>query len=150
METTIQFTTGTATICAFDPDAINHRLNDLDDWWSDPQDELEEVNKGNVLFVSLGSDGQYTVHLSCGQQHGPPAMVSARLRCPGGSLFVGPGEQVSAGGVGPNTKTGGMFIQIRPGNYSVALTRLSPLELEMRVDAIPDEARNNFDKPLAI
>jgi len=122
METTIRFTTNTATICAFDPEAIKHRLNDLDDWWSDPQDELEEVNKGNVLFTSLGSDGQYTVHLSCGQRRGAPAMLAARLRCPSGRLFVGPGEQVSGGGVEPNTKSGGMFVQMEPGNYRVGLT----------------------------
>lgn len=34
----------------FDLVSLNHRVSDDADWWSIPEDELEEVNKGNVLF----------------------------------------------------------------------------------------------------
>lgn len=52
-----EFTTDTATICIYDIDALKHRLNDDADWWSVEKDELEEVNKGNVMFVNIGNDG---------------------------------------------------------------------------------------------
>ncbi|WP_429865035.1 DUF6386 family protein [Enterobacter roggenkampii] len=38
-------------------------LNEDVDWWSLPEDEVEEVNKGNVLFLNLGDDGAYKVNI---------------------------------------------------------------------------------------
>ena len=28
-----------------------------------PEDEIEEINKGNVLFLNLGEDGTYKIHI---------------------------------------------------------------------------------------
>ncbi|HBB6707893.1 TPA: hypothetical protein F6U86_005168, partial [Serratia marcescens] len=63
MNKTFSFTTDTATLSIFDLVSLNHRVSDDADWWSIPEDELEEVNKGNVLFLNLGEDGQYTVRV---------------------------------------------------------------------------------------
>ncbi|WP_373275999.1 DUF6386 family protein, partial [Serratia marcescens] len=57
MNKTFSFTTDTATLSIFDLVSLNHRVSDDADWWSIPEDELEEVNKGNVLFLNLGEDG---------------------------------------------------------------------------------------------
>ena len=56
-----RFGTGTATLAVFDPACLEHRLDDVADWWSDPTDEVAEINAGNVLFVATGSDGTYEV-----------------------------------------------------------------------------------------
>ncbi|WP_431089630.1 DUF6386 family protein [Paenibacillus sp. 8b26] len=46
-----QFTTDTATLCIFDTEALKHRLDDEPDWWSIEEDELGELNQGNVAFL---------------------------------------------------------------------------------------------------
>jgi hypothetical protein len=150
MKETVSFSTDTATICVFDTEAIKHRLNDVDDWWSDPFEELDEVNKGNVLFVALGSDGQYSVIIRSGQKAAAQGTAGARLRCQSGRFFVGPGEQVSAGGVGPNTKAGGAFIDVGPGHYVVSVSRVGPFELEMTLESTTDISHNTFSSPLTI
>ncbi|MGM1019737.1 MAG: DUF6386 family protein [Bacillota bacterium] len=51
------FTTDTATFCLFDTEALKHRLDDEPDWWSVEEDELGELNQGNVAFFNLRADG---------------------------------------------------------------------------------------------
>ncbi|MFK4304403.1 MULTISPECIES: DUF6386 family protein [unclassified Paenibacillus] len=48
-----QFTTDTATLCVFDTEALKHRLDDEPDWWSIEEDELGELNQGNVALFNL-------------------------------------------------------------------------------------------------
>nr|WP_262783721.1 DUF6386 family protein [Enterobacter sichuanensis] len=43
--------------------SLKHRINEDVDWWSLPEDEVEEVNKGSVLFLNLGDDGAYKVNI---------------------------------------------------------------------------------------
>ena len=59
----VEFVTDTATMCIFDPASLKHRLDDDCDWWSIADSELEEVNRGNVAFLNLGSDGVYSFTL---------------------------------------------------------------------------------------
>ncbi|MEL8054631.1 MAG: DUF6386 family protein, partial [Pseudomonadota bacterium] len=53
--------TDTSTICIFDPDCLEHRLDDAGDWWTIPEDELLEVNRKNIVIVALPADGIYDV-----------------------------------------------------------------------------------------
>ncbi|WP_276311056.1 DUF6386 family protein [Paenibacillus silvae] len=59
MEGNFHMDTDTATLCCYDLAALEHRLEDTADWWSIPEDELQEVNAGNCLFLNLGDDGLY-------------------------------------------------------------------------------------------
>ncbi|WP_320731130.1 DUF6386 family protein [Enterobacter sichuanensis] len=43
--------------------SLKHGINEDVDWWSLPEDEVEEVNKGNVLFLNLGDDGANKVNI---------------------------------------------------------------------------------------
>ncbi|MET5388522.1 DUF6386 family protein [Enterobacter hormaechei] len=45
----------------YDLVSLKHRVNDDAEWWSLPENEVEEINKGNVLFLNLGDDGVYKV-----------------------------------------------------------------------------------------
>lgn len=56
--------TNTATLVIYDLMSLKHRINDDADWWSLSEDEVEEINKGNVLFLNLGDDGSIKYLLS--------------------------------------------------------------------------------------
>jgi hypothetical protein len=57
MRKIISIQTDTTTLVIYDLMSLKHRINEDVDWWSLPEDEVEEVNKGNVLFLNLGDDG---------------------------------------------------------------------------------------------
>lgn len=86
------FVTDTATMCIFDIACLKHRLEDDVDWWSIPEAELAEVNRGNVAFLNLDSDGKYWFtfvnELQCPQ-------VEMNLRAPSGRVFLGAAEEVT-------------------------------------------------------
>ena len=63
MRKIISIQTDTATLVIYDLMSLKHRINDDADWWSLPEDEVEEINKGNVLFLNLGDDGNYKVDI---------------------------------------------------------------------------------------
>ncbi|MBO2915952.1 hypothetical protein J5H46_23555, partial [Enterobacter sichuanensis] len=53
-EKIISIQTDTTTLAIYDLMSLKHRINEDVDWWSLPEDEVEEVNKGDVLFLNLG------------------------------------------------------------------------------------------------
>ena len=63
MRKIINIQTDTTTLVIYDLMSLKHRINEDVDWWSLPEDEVEEVNKGNVLFLNLGDDGAYKVNI---------------------------------------------------------------------------------------
>lgn len=63
MRKIISIQTDTTTLVIYDLISLKHRINGGVDWWSLPEDEVEEVNKGNVLFLNLGDDGAYKVNI---------------------------------------------------------------------------------------
>lgn len=63
MRKIISIQTDTTTLVIYDLISLKHRINEDVDWWSLPEDEVEEVNKGNVLFLNLGDDGAYKVNI---------------------------------------------------------------------------------------
>ena len=118
---TASFVTDTATMCVFDLDALKHRLADDADWWSIQDEELIEVNQGNVAFVCLNDDGKYEVDIV-------PELSESdcelKIRCPSGRIFLGAGEEVTSDGLEPECIRGGTFLDLPVGVYRVAVKRL--------------------------
>ena len=109
--------TDTACIAVFDIAALSHRADDDCDWWADPKDELEELRARNLLIIGLGADGLYAMEISDEPVEDAP-MFS--LRVPSGTLFVGPGEEISGAGWEPDGRGSGFLISIAPGDYAVS------------------------------
>ena len=118
MNKKFSFTTDTATLSIFDLASLKHRISDDPDWWSIPDDELDEINKGNVLFLNLGDDGCYNVdvHDDIDENYG-----CLSLKVPSGKIYVGAGEDTSGGDLEPDGSDymSGVFLEIAPGNYEV-------------------------------
>ena len=144
--------TGTATLAIFDPACLEHRVDDeYDDWWSDPSEEVAEINAGNVLFVSTGVDGAYDVSIFDAEQPAAPVpidAVHATLRCVSGQIYVGAGEEVPAGGLRPSTEHGGTLLTLAPGSYAVTVAHPVAGQLVVSIVATGVEAKNTFsDSP---
>lgn len=118
METKFSFTTDTATLSIFDLSSLKHRISDAPDWWSIPDDEIDEINKGNVLFLNLGSDGDYTVKI---HDDIDVSYDSLFLKVPSGKVYIGAGEDTSGGDLEPDGSDymPGVFLDLEPGSYEV-------------------------------
>jgi hypothetical protein len=145
----VQFITDTATLCVFDLGALKHRLNDDCDWWSVPDEELAEVNQGNVAFVGLAEDGKFSVAWD-NELEARDADVSFLLNCPTGRLFIGAAEEVTGGGLEPEAVRGGALIEIAVGTYKLLIRRVGSRELAHRLIPIAGPARNSFAAPVRI
>ena len=141
------FITDTATLCVFDLAAIRHRLDDRGDWWSVPDDEILEVNSGNVAFVGLGDDGQYEFRIE-GVLTKETCVVI--LNCPSGHLFIGAAEEVTADGLEPEAIRGGMFWEVIPGKYRLAISRVGSRSLSLSFSGFEGKAENCFTAPIRI
>jgi hypothetical protein len=115
-----EIATDTASLIVFDLAALAHRLDDECDWWADPNEELAELKKRNVLIVGLGSDGYYDVEVGNYAIEGAPTFS---LQAPSGTIFVGPGEEITGGGNEPDGQWGGYFVSVEPGDYAVSAGR---------------------------
>ena len=118
MRKIISIHTDTATLVIYDLMSLNHRINDDADWWSLSEDEVEEINKGNVLFLNLGDDGVYKVHIKNDVDEHTGALF---LNVPSGKVFIGAGEDVTGGDLEPDDSDAisGEFIILEPGSYKV-------------------------------
>ena len=146
--------TDTASISIFDEDALLHRTNASADWWADPDEEVLEVNRGNVIFVDLGTDGTYTVYVHLGAHQVETkhvmAQIDARVKCLSGHLFFGAGEDVISAGGGPGTNLGGQFLNVSPGVYHVTLARIGRFELDISLGAVAGMAKNSIQNSLTL
>lgn len=118
--------TDTATLAVFDLKAIKHRLSDTFDWWSLQEDELLEMNNGNIAFLNLGNDGQYRVRLV---ENLPDVEAGFFIKVPSGEVFVGAGEDTTGGDLEPDGSQAiqGGFIKLSKGNYFVKYERVGDL-----------------------
>lgn len=118
MRKIINIQTDTATLVIYDLESLNHRINDDADWWSLPEDEVEEINKGNALFLNLGDDGVYKVHIKHDIDEYTGVLF---LKVPSGKVFIGAGEDVTGGDLEPDDSNAisGEFISLKPGSYEV-------------------------------
>ena len=109
-----KFVTDTSTLCVFDLSCLKHRIDDDVDWWSIPEEELSEVNLGNVAFLGLGTDGEFAVEVvnSISQP-----IIKTNLKVCSGKVFIGAGEEVTADELEPDCVRGGGFISLDVGNY---------------------------------
>ena len=118
MRKIISIQTDTATLVIYDLMSLKHRINDDADWWSLPEDEVEEINKGNLLFLNLGDDGAYKVHIKNDVDEYTGSLF---LSVPSGKVFIGAGEDVTGGDLEPDDTDAisGEFIILEPGTYEV-------------------------------
>lgn len=118
MRKIISIQTDTATLVIYDLMSLKHRINDDADWWSLPEDEVEEINKGNLLFLILGDDGAYKVHIKNDVDEYTGSLF---LSVPSGKVFIGAGEDVTGGDLEPDDTDAisGEFIILEPGTYEV-------------------------------
>jgi hypothetical protein len=108
--------TDTATVAIFDLAAIKHRMSDTPDWWGIVEDELQEINEGNVAFLGVGQDGSYKIAIvddiaaNFGVLH---------LGFPSGQVFVGAGEDTTGGDLEPDGSDAiqGVVVDFEPGSY---------------------------------
>jgi hypothetical protein len=150
-ELKFQFATDTATVAVFDPDALAHRLNDSDDWWSDPDEEIPEVEAGNMALIELGQDGTYGV--SAQILDAPPKPLERALRVGirvvSGAIHVGPGEDLPAGGFATygRSYTVGKALRCSPGTYQVQVSRQgdSLCVVAWQVDGEPRNAARQLE-----
>ncbi|WP_307718144.1 DUF6386 family protein, partial [Enterobacter hormaechei] len=70
----------------YDLVSLKHRVNDDAEWWSLPENEVEEINKGNVLFLNLGYDGVYKVLIKHDVDEYTGALF---LKVPSVKVFIG-------------------------------------------------------------
>ncbi|EPQ1335770.1 MULTISPECIES: DUF6386 family protein [Serratia] len=144
MNKTFSFTTDTETLSTLDLVSLKHRVSDDADWWSIPEDELEEVNKGNVLFLNLGEDGQYTVRVVDNISENYKSLF---LNVPSGKVFVGAGEDTSGGYLEPDGSDymSGVFLIMDIGNYEVRFRRDS---LDIVISFIKSSENKNEESAL--
>jgi hypothetical protein len=109
--------TNTATIVIFDPSCLKHRLEDACDWWSIPDEEVAEINDGNVLFLSTGADGVYDVEVAAIEPDDGAKVVEALIKNESGRFFVGAGEYTTGDRVEPRAEYGNVFVKYPPGVY---------------------------------
>ncbi|MBG2874811.1 hypothetical protein I4902_02825 [Proteus alimentorum] len=124
MSNVFSFMTDTATLAIFDLQAIQHRKSDTVDWWSIPNDELDEMNKGNIAFIGLGNDGSYTINL-CDKIVDPDVKIN--IDCPSGEIFIGAGEDTTGGDLEPDDPQyrAGEVIFLPVGVYEVSLKKIN-------------------------
>ncbi|WP_345860728.1 DUF6386 family protein [Shewanella algae] len=110
------FSTDTSTLCVFDLESMKHRFYDDADWWSIQRDALLEMNNGNVAFISLPEDGDYSFSII--DEIFEPS-IEVNLNAPSGHLFIGAGEEVTSDELEPECVRGGIFLDLKPGKYTL-------------------------------
>ncbi|MGD0033487.1 DUF6386 family protein [Paenibacillus illinoisensis] len=129
MRGTFQFVTGTATMCLFDLASLKHRVEEPNDWWSIPEDELAEVNAGHCLFFNLGADGLYEVSWRVNISDTASAVQETEgaqvfyLQVPTGNVFLGAAEDVSGGELEPDESCDGIILSLQPGNVACIVSK---------------------------
>lgn len=152
MEEKVTIFTDGASICAFDPDRLKHRLDDAAGWWVYPPTELlKELNCGNLMVVNIGSDGVYDLRIHQGPVAYPQWSVTAKLACSSGQVFIGKGEAVVGDGFGP-TDDDGLFVALPPGTYEITVAQGEPYASEFEIGWTRTEgaAENAFQEELQL
>jgi len=146
MRTTV--TTDTSTIVIFDPECMQHRLNEVADWWSLPGDELLEINRANAAFLNVHRDGAYELEVVA-HDDSTEADVEFVLRNTSGRFFFGAGEMMTSAGLQPEAMYGNVFIEAKPGLY---LVRARERDGKVSVSLMPTQhdSSNTFSKLLRL
>lgn len=148
--TTTKFKTDTGTISIFDLCCLCHKVEDAADWWSIPKYEIEEINKGNILFVGLGGDGVYKCKIYRDDKHTPTGKneIIAILRTKIGSFYIGSGENAPGDELGPATIYGGALVAMPAGTWLVSVSMETYDTIVIRFSPAVGDAKNEFtDSP---
>jgi hypothetical protein len=141
--------TDTATVVIFDPVRLEFKLTEPCDWWSIPQDEVAEVNLGNVLFLGLGSDGVYEIEVVDQLPSDASPVVAANLINDSGRFFIGSGEWTTGDGLGPEEKYGNVFVEYAPGSYKVSSCLIDGYRVFLSIQKTDQFTKNTFtDSPM--
>ncbi|MBI0552028.1 DUF6386 family protein [Pectobacterium parmentieri] len=135
--------TDTATIVIFDLQSLKHRITDTANWWSIEEDEIDEINNGNAVFLNLGSDGEYLINIVESLNDYDDV---AYINVPSGNIFIGAGEDTTGGDLEPDdiNSVSGYFIKLPPENYAVRFKRVdSNIYISF---ALSKESKNNIKK----
>jgi len=143
----VDFVTDTATLCIFDLASLYHRIDDDGDWWSIPDEELIEVNEGNVAFIGLGEDGKYSLEISDSIDD---VDCAVNLKFPSGRIFLGAGEEVTGDGLEPESIRGGTFLTVVPGQYRLLIHRKSQRAIVVSLQRTVGSDKNQFSRPIRI
>jgi hypothetical protein len=127
MEHLVLFGTDVATLAAFDPAMLAHRLGDDCDWWCENFTALEEYQRGEIALVGLGGDGIYKVRVTDGDLTADERSYATESLHVGvvvtsGQLFVGAGEELPGEYFSPSPEDpekAKFFMSLAPGDYSV-------------------------------
>ena len=153
MSSEFQIVTDTATICVFDPANLEHRLTDTIDWWSVPEDELLELNLGNVIIAALPRDGVYSVAIVEVVDDGAEHVIEANLNSKSGKIFIGAGEYISGDGMTFDIwgdDLSGKIVNVGPGNFRVSMSISNGTSISVKVVKTNHGAENTFDLPLEL
>lgn len=137
--------TGTATLCLFDPACLRHRLDDDCDWWSLPDAELAAVNAGQAAFLNVSADGAYEITWHAALL---APQASVHVAVVSGRVYLGAAEDVTGGGLEPDSACGGQFLDVPVGNYCLQARRDGAC---IHLALLPDARGSNaFDDLLRI
>ena len=149
MPDSFAFVTDTSTLSVFDLQCLRHRLEDEPDWWTyPPGEQITEVNNGAAAFIDLGVDGRFEVQWQ--DQPLQDAQLQIRLQCPGGTVFVGAGEETTSDGMEPDCKRGGRLVEVEPGTYEMRVASTGPRSLRLSLCRIEGNASNRIEAPLRL
>ena len=143
----VDFVTDTATLCVFDVASLRHRINDDGDWWTVLDEELIEVNEGNVAFIGLREDGKYILEISKSLDGEDCAVI---LNCPSGRVFLGAAEEATGNGLEPVAIRGGTFLTVAPGRYRLTVHRKSERAIAVSLQPTDEVAKNRFTNPIQV
>lgn len=103
MDRTFKFFTDTATLAVFDPQQLEHRVDDNVDWWCLDFAQLAEIQSGKIALVSLGGDGVYQTRITDDElnpderDYAAELVANLGINVTSGKLFIGPGECLPGG-----------------------------------------------------
>lgn len=129
----IAVTTDLATLVAFDPDLLKHRVRAKHDWWRvEKITALPEVSSGKVAVLPIGDEGSFRVALREGaltESERPLArgkIEGLGLEVASGQVFVGAAERLPGDGHDhPSEIPGtGALWSLAPGRYALTVWAL--------------------------
>lgn len=145
---TIKVATDTATLAVFDPEAARpYMRHQYHDWWTLWECALPATNAGHVAVVDLGTDGSYLVELVEPSEMPAGGRLEINLLCPTGTLYVGPGEDIPAGGLEPDETCGGKLVNIGKERVRCLFHRLDEDTVQLAFASLEGEPINTFTEP---
>lgn len=130
---TVSFTTDLGTLALFDPEVLEARIREPNDWWQDgPLLSLPEVAAGKAVILSLGLEGDSSARISSGtlteveQKYARQSFSGLSIEVTSGRIFLGAGERIPGDGRGLAAILPGEggFFEVPKGHYDVKIQAL--------------------------